>query len=1433
MHDCTSHHPLFNLCHISPSNLTLPLSYSQDSCITGTTTVDKPDCNSERLKAATVPGYVIDPKCLVPECENACSGNGQCLDKPEGLGKECVCDTGFTGRDCSLPNSYPCFTASSAAGPVPIDPVALATPSGALIKTSALNDATFLSTVMRANAVEDSALIYLVSTVNDADPKIQDYHLFVMNNNGFGGGKGGYTLTVTGVTAAPTVSKFGTADVASNSGVHTFDWSFNGQVGLAFRNVPAQVTLAISAGSGFFNQVLVGSAHGANKAAGLLAVHKVTTNSVQINGGSCTNECENLRSCDLCSANIKCGWCVEADRCMPGDRSGPHYYGQCANWRYSFDNDVSRRLTQEYAFPVSPGYTDVFLTEASSPGNIDLPLELNVAVGAPEKIQWDLVFLNAWSANHKATWSTQLVDFLKEMAEYPNVGVALNKHDPAGFKVIKPISNPRDFYWFGQHVTSTPEDTSSVHNALAGMSQIAADGNQVGWRAGARKILIVTVDKGFTPFDVNTLRASLMSRDIIPVFLATNAVRAQYQAVIDELGFGFVQTLTASSGNIVPATLRAVQLAAGHSATFYEDGATGHLNTDTWNANKGAFSMYGLKDNFLARFPIPVHREQGVDIAKTRLHMPAFGSATIENVKSEKPIATAFPLVSSALENEFQIIELKGRSWKNLFVTTPVIVSYPTRGQLYQVATTTDSNGVQTLTGGDLIDPSSALVVSDPLGRVAYRQTDTGFGEAFDKFSFEVTDGCVASNVVEITINVLNLNDPPVAEMLPPTEDEDKSQVIRLYAHDTDDDAYSAIITMGLHEMLEDGTESFDARVGALYQYNENILMSREEAAKIGELITAPNTQVKDPQNRVVYWPNLHTNSHADFGKTPQLLVKPCFNYKVVETATTELFESDVARIPIDIRPVNDAPFIYEDTDPSYIYPWATPAAGICYKDCHYDEDFGQRYPWDAEYENIFLGGGDIEMEKLDFVITSLECDPNAVLENPIHAQRIEVGTVIELNEPGVLHPALRFRPGPDAHDNNGGFGTHYCKFTYKVRDQQGAESAKEFTVTIHVANQDDPVRLATEDQLVVALEEEPKAFVIDAVDPENRAFTTVIQECKPFADGKTKGTFVACLDANCDQKQTIDCLNIPAGGVRLGTTAKRQTPSGFGYTIIFTSEKINSLTEGLGYQYLKVAFDDGNGVGDSFLVNVNVVSLNEAPFIMKNGEVLLDTVSDTTVGINDVLSPAFTAGDVDLNQGDMTVSIEISPKDGAVTLDDTKLPKKKVELWDLSGSIRFSGKLAEVNQVLESFRFSAASGALESTYKITLTVNDNGFTGQCGSRDQIDTNSLKWDGTLCKKSATHTLNVNFKDSDAITGVTIAAAGVGAIALTSVAAVLAARWFNKKAASGEYAPWDAFEGDEPSVSNPLYESATIGGTSSIYQDASSNYVEMGSGGSYL
>jgi hypothetical protein len=1295
--------------------------------------------------------------------------------------------------------------------------------------------------ILRKTQVVDSVVFSIAETVADNGNK--DHHIMIMNNNGDGQkgtGEASYELTISGLENHPAANFISFAELGAGvevptaavngNWVFTFRWPASGRCGLAIKSVPADFAgdFTISKKTGSVLQVLVASAYGVNKATSLLAVHKYTESTISINGKVCTNNCEAITDCGECAAAAECGWCVESDRCMPGDASGPHYYGSCANWRYSFETETTRRLTQEYAAPVSPGYTDVYLSASPTPGTT-LPLEIAVDIDAPEKIQWDLVVLAEWSTAHKRTWQNDLVSFLKALTGFPNIGVALNKHAAvdAGYEKIKVLSNPRDFHFIGVHVNNAAvNDDASNHNVVGALINMASKKtNPVGWRKGARKVIMITSEKpmtGYRPSDVDALRSALLGRDIIPAFVVDRAVKSDYQTLVDALGFGFVSDLTANSANFIEATIRSLRLAAGHAATFYEAADAGHLNTEAWAAHAGSFSMFGLTDNFQARFPIPVHSDNG-EIQTTTLHMPAFGSAKIENVATDAPTAFAVPERSSGEEGKIQIIELKGMSWKNLLKVVPQITTPPTNGVLYQVKTV---NGEAV--AADTVDYSKGII-DDALGRVAYEPNRNGSGRNFDKFEFVMTDGCTVSPKVWVNVDVSNVNKPPVAEMVPPTEDEDTPNVIVLSGYD-EDNQWEAVLTTGLHEMTEQGQMKVDEDIGVLYHYSDEILASREEAARLGTEVQVGDsiTEDKDGLKKVVYWPAIHRNSHANFDKTPDLLVKPCFDYKVVETDGTDMFESNVARVPIDVRPVNDAPFIYKDTDPKYIYEWAEPESNVCWESCTFDEDLGEKYPWDAGFEYISLGGGDIEQEELAFRLTEIDCDykGGALLQTELDPKNLQVGDILPVNEPGVLKPLIKFRPGPDRNNDDGGAfdGEYYCRIEYEVIDKSGAVSEKKHTVTININPVNDPPRLQGGDDTVTAIEKTPEKFTLKADDPESRGYKILIRGCK-----NTKGTFAACSDdKDCAEagRQVIDCSTITEDSP-VELTARKDSASE--YDVVFVSDALNSLSEGLNYNHLLVSFVDKNdgvtGSEDIFHVNVNVILINEPPMLKVDGKTEASLSFPISAGSH--WSPELIASDDDIAEGFMTFTVELAQNDGSV-IEFTTTKHRNYFVSENDQLIKISAPMTIINEIISSFKFTPAEDF--KPYEITMTVNDNGYTGQCRPEEGAQ---AQWSNDVCELTDVKVITVESVDQALIDGAIVAGAGVGVLGVAVLGAVAATRFFNKAGADPAYAPWEDFEGDGSAVSNPLYEAAGVEGSNALYQ-ASSDYVAMdGNNNSYL
>jgi hypothetical protein len=108
-----------------------------------------------------------------------------------------------------------------------------------------------------------------------------------------------------------------------------------------------------------------------------------------INAGLCTSTtCSNYDyDCKNCAAQPSCGYCLDTNRCMPGTATGP-IRGICGNWRFKYDNAISRVVTVDYVGTdlVNPDY-EVYLASSD-----DISVSLYVPTGN-QNDQWDIVFL--------------------------------------------------------------------------------------------------------------------------------------------------------------------------------------------------------------------------------------------------------------------------------------------------------------------------------------------------------------------------------------------------------------------------------------------------------------------------------------------------------------------------------------------------------------------------------------------------------------------------------------------------------------------------------------------------------------------------------------------------------------------------------------------------------------------------------------------------------------------------------------------------------------------------------------------------------------------------------------------------------------------------------------------------------------------------------
>jgi hypothetical protein len=508
-------------------------------------------------------------------------------------------------------------------------------------------------------------------------------------------------------------------------------------------------------------------------------------------------------------------------------------------------------------------------------------------------------------------------------------------------------------------------------------------------------------------------------------------------------------------------------------------------------------------------------------------------------------------------------------------------------------------------------------------------------------------------------------------------------------------------------------------------------------------------------------------------------------------------------------------------------------------------EDFGQTFPFNIPYKYIYVGGDDIEKSNIDIIITSLQCDPLANLSFDLTGDRaIQVGDKIQQRPPGVLAPGIRFRPGPDRNNDNGGFGSYYCKIGYGTIDKTGAQSVSNRVITISITPVPDPPRLRQQTNIVTAVEMIPKEFLIDAVSPDSSTFDTVVTDCS--APGR--GRFEICMDQACTQslRQVFTCDQVKAsnGGITLNKrTSKRQAtplvPGSQGYLGIFTSGPLVRPSDGLNYQRLTVAFvtrqSSGSTPANTFDIFFNVIKLNQAPVITVNNDTS-STISITLVD-GDKFLPALSVSDIDISLGNLDFDISFTPNDGStISFVDrsTNQPMQTNAITATSAnSAHLSGKLLTVNSVLGGFVFTPKK--MDLTYTFTLVANDNGYSGQCpfgpdGKPLPYDT--LVYSATsTCPRKTTTQVAVSYVNPSQLKTIALASSGAAVLVLGIIGAALAVRAFNSKAENAGYKPWDVFHESDAVLSNPLYEEAALGGASGIYEAKSGGKDLLGSSSS--
>jgi len=420
--------------------------------------------------------------------------------------------------------------------------------------------------------------------------------------------------------------------------------------------------------------------------------------------------------------------------------------------------------------------------------------------------------------------------------------------------------------------------------------------------------------------------------------------------------------------------------------------------------------------------------------------------------------------------------------------------------------------------------------------------------------------------------------------------------------------------------------------------------------------------------------------------------------------------------------------------------------------------------------------------------------------------ETINVGAVIRSQNNDVLVAALRMKPVAETSDANfPGNKGYYCKISYRVRDQDGAVSINEGSVSISIAHVNKQPRVTENDVMFTAYELTPFQFQIKVVDPEGDDFTMTLVSCE-----YNRGTYMFCNDEACSQTTTVDCSSTAAQVIPV--TSNVEFPMGQ-----FTSAKLGDISEGIEYNTLTFTFADGKSAFPVRAVKVifNVIKLNTPPVITLDGEIANQHLRNVDAGA--AFTAKFGADDADAEQGILNVIVSLDNTNAVgAKIDFSTFPSYAVQTGE--NSIAFESDLFSIQDAIKSINVIAPTQTeVGSTNAVlTLAINDNGNTGQCPTDTFLRTSSCPLE---TKTSVVITWTKASDSTAAMIGGSSAAAAFGAIG--AIAAAVLFRRAQSKATEG-YQPWDQNDMDESIVSNPLYQQSGNSGENPLFESPSNN-----------
>jgi len=397
-------------------------------------------------------------------------------------------------------------------------------------------------------------------------------------------------------------------------------------------------------------------------------------------------------------------------------------------------------FTSGYLYPSA---LSAYISTSTSASALTLPMSVNVPYPIPKLDAYILLDVNpstAAIASDIKAYAQSFLTRLTEICENVNFGLGFFSDAPTGYtfqsKLV--IGSPilDDIKLFD---SSNPISSSSG-NSLAALK--AAASTAVGWNNGAYRLLVVITDSDFVA-STSTLAAetknALISNFITPVVINIQNPGANWASFISNNKFG-AQTTTGSGTDWVAKGRDAVKSGMYKIAAFTETDSDGFVASVPTPAT--------ISSTASSTTPVAVTLKYPTAGAKNKyptasLSVVGFGKTAVTINYNHAPVATGATFTTNEdVSFNFGLIasDLDANIMNAKFITVPTS----------SIGAIQTSGGVPVAAGDKYLVTSTFKFVPAP----------NQFGST--SFTFNVNDGCVDSNTVTVTINVLSVNDPPV-----------------------------------------------------------------------------------------------------------------------------------------------------------------------------------------------------------------------------------------------------------------------------------------------------------------------------------------------------------------------------------------------------------------------------------------------------------------------------------------------------------------------------------------------------------------------------------------------------------------------------------------------------------------------------------------------